>query len=146
MARLFIKSPLAVHAPGAKGGIVVEDGRIAELVPSGGQPRAPVDETFDASRHVVLPGLVNTHHHFYQTLTRVHPQAVDKELFPWLQALYPIWARLGPDSFRLSVRLALTELLLSGCTTRPTTTISSRKAWGTRSTWKPRRLGPWASE
>ncbi|KQQ88721.1 8-oxoguanine deaminase [Aureimonas sp. Leaf324] len=117
MARLFLKTPLAILATGAEGGLVAEDGRITELVPAGGQPSAPVDETFDASAHVVLPGLVNTHHHFYQTLTRAHPQAVDKELFPWLQALYPIWARLDPDSFRLSVRLALTELLLSGCTT-----------------------------
>lgn len=117
MARLFLKTPLAVLASGAEGGIVVDDGRIAELVPAGGRPSVPVDETFDTSAHVVLPGLVNTHHHFYQTLTRAHPQAVDKELFPWLQALYPIWARLDPESFRLSVRLALTELLLSGCTT-----------------------------
>lgn len=117
MTRLWLKTPLAILAEGADGGIVVEDGRIVELVPSGREPRAPVDETFDAARHVVLPGLVNTHHHFYQTLTRAHPQAIDKELFPWLQSLYPIWARLDPDSFRLSVRLALTELLMSGCTT-----------------------------
>lgn len=117
MARLFLKAPLAILAEEAEGGLVVENGRIAELVRSGGKPSAPVDETVDASAHVVLPGLVNTHHHFYQTLTRAHPAAVDKELFPWLQALYPIWARLDPESFRLSVRLALTELLLSGCTT-----------------------------
>jgi len=117
MARLFLKDPLAVLEPAAAGGLVVEDGRIAELVPAGGAPSAPVDEVFDASRHVVLPGLVNTHHHFYQTLTRAHPSAIDKELFPWLQALYPIWARLDEESFRQSVRLALTELLLSGCTT-----------------------------
>jgi 8-oxoguanine deaminase len=117
VTRLWLKTPLAILAEGAGGGIVVEGGRIVELVPSGGEPRAPVDEAFDAARHVVLPGLVNTHHHFYQTLTRAHPQAIDKELFPWLQSLYPIWARLDPDSFRLSVRLALTELLMSGCTT-----------------------------
>ncbi|MCD1643602.1 8-oxoguanine deaminase [Aurantimonas coralicida] len=117
MTRLWLKTPLAILADGADGGIVVEDGRIVELVPSGCEPQAQVDETFDAARHVVLPGLVNTHHHFYQTLTRAHPQAIDKELFPWLQSLYPIWARLEPDSFRLSVRLALTELLMSGCTT-----------------------------
>jgi len=115
--RLWIKDPLAILAEDAGGGLVVEGARIAELVPSGGSPQAPVDETFDASRHVVLPGLVNTHHHFYQTLTRAHPAAIDRELFPWLQALYPIWARLDPESFRLAVRLALTELLLSGCTT-----------------------------
>ncbi|KQT85198.1 8-oxoguanine deaminase [Aurantimonas sp. Leaf443] len=117
MTRLFLKDPLAILGQGCEGGLVVEDGRIAELVPAGAGPRDPVDETFDASRHVVLPGLVNTHHHFYQTLTRAHPQAIDRPLFPWLKALYPIWARLDPESFRLSVRLALTELLLSGCTT-----------------------------
>ena len=117
MTRLFLKDPLAILAEGAEGGVVVADGRIAELVPAGKAPTQPVDAVFDASRHVVLPGLVNTHHHFYQTLTRAHPAAIDKELFPWLTSLYPIWARLDPDSFRLSVRLALTELLMSGCTT-----------------------------
>jgi 8-oxoguanine deaminase len=117
MARLFVKAPLAILAEGAAGGLVIEGGRIVELVASGAEPAAPVDEAFDASRHVVLPGLINTHHHFYQTLTRAHPQAIDRPLFPWLQALYPIWARLDPDAFRLSVRLALTELLMSGCTT-----------------------------
>ncbi|MCK5931200.1 MAG: 8-oxoguanine deaminase [Fulvimarina manganoxydans] len=117
MTRLWLKTPLAILGEGAEGGIVVEDGRIAEILASGAKPSEPVDEVFDASRHVVLPGLVNTHHHFYQTLTRAHPAAIDKELFPWLQSLYPIWARLDPDSFRLSVRLALSELLMSGCTT-----------------------------
>ncbi|MER0236557.1 8-oxoguanine deaminase [Fulvimarina sp. MAC8] len=117
MTRIFVKAPLAILAENAGGGIVVEDDRIAELVPSGGTPSTPVDDIFDASSHVVLPGLINTHHHFYQTLTRAHPQAIDKELFPWLKSLYPIWARLDPESFRLSVRLALTELLMSGCTT-----------------------------
>ena len=68
-------------------------------------------------RHVVLPGLVNTHHHFFQTLTRAHPAAINQELFPWLKSLYPIWARLKPDDLRLAARLALVELLLSGCTT-----------------------------
>lgn len=117
MTRLFLKGPLAILAEGAEGGVVVADGRIGELVPAGKAPTQPVDAVFDASRHVVLPGLVNTHHHFYQTLTRAHPAAIDKELFPWLESLYPIWARLDPDSFRLSVRLALSELLMSGCTT-----------------------------
>ena len=76
-----------------------------------------VDAIFDASRHVVLPGLVNTHHHFYQTLTRAHPKAINKKLFDWLKALYPVWARLTPESLRLATRLALTELLMSGVTT-----------------------------
>lgn len=115
--RLHLKNPLAILAQGAEGGIVIEQGRIVELLASGQAPSKPVDRTFDASRHVVLPGLINTHHHFYQTLTRAHPSAINKELFPWLKALYPIWGRLDPDSFRISVRMALIELLLSGCTT-----------------------------
>lgn len=116
--RLWIKDPIAVLAEGAEGGIVVEGDRIAELVPRGRQPAAPVDRTFDASRQVILPGLVNTHHHMFQTLTRAHPAAINKELFPWLKALLPIWTRhLTPEAFRLATRLSLTELLMSGCTT-----------------------------
>ena len=115
MSRIWIRDPLAILAEGAGGGVVIDGGRIVELVPSGGRPSGPA-EVFDASRHVVLPGLVNTHHHFYQTLTRAHPDAINKELFPWLQALYPIWARLTPDGLRLATRLALTELMLSGVT------------------------------
>ncbi len=115
---MFIKSPLAMLAEGAAGGVVVANGRIAELVPAGRRACARhVDTVFDASRHVVLPGLVNTHHHFYQTLTRAHPQAINKELFDWLKALYPVWARLTPEAMRLGTRLALTELLMSGVTT-----------------------------
>jgi 8-oxoguanine deaminase len=115
--RTWIKDPLAILAGGAARGLVVEGTRIVELVPAGGAPGAPVEAEFDASRHVVLPGLVNTHHHFYQTLTRAHPDAINKDLFPWLTALYPIWARLKPEHLRAATRLALTELMLSGCTT-----------------------------
>ena len=115
--RTWVRDPIAILAEGAERGIVVEDGRIVELVPAGAEPLAPADTIFDASRHVVLPGLINTHHHFFQTLTRAHPAAINKDLFPWLQALYPIWARnVTPDAFRQATRLALTELLLSGCT------------------------------
>ena len=118
--RTWIKDPVAILAAdsngGAERGIVVEDGRIVELVGKGSEPEAPVDAIFDAGRHVVLPGLVNTHHHFFQTLTRAHPDAINKELFPWLQALYPIWSRLTPEAFRQATRLALTELMMSGCT------------------------------
>ncbi|HEY6546842.1 MAG TPA: 8-oxoguanine deaminase, partial [Vicinamibacteria bacterium] len=106
---------LGIFADGADRGIVVQNGRIVELVPKGGQPATPAS-FFEAGDHVVLPGLINTHHHFYQTLTRAHPDAINKELFPWLQALYPIWARLTPDGLRLATRLALTELMLSGVT------------------------------
>ncbi len=115
--RTWIKDPLAILAEAAARGIVVEDGRIVETLARGAEPRAPVDAVFDASRHVVLPGLVNAHHHFYQTLTRAHPAAINRELFGWLTALYPIWARLTPRELRLAARLALVELLLSGCTT-----------------------------
>jgi 8-oxoguanine deaminase len=115
--RTWIKDPLAILAEAAERGIVVEDGRIVEALARGAEPQAPVDVVFDASRHVVLPGLVNAHHHFYQTLTRAHPAAINRELFDWLTALYPIWARLTPHELRLAARLALVELLLSGCTT-----------------------------
>jgi 8-oxoguanine deaminase len=115
--RTWIKEPLAILAEAAERGIVVEDGRIAETLARGAEPRTPVDAVFDASGHVVLPGLVNAHHHFYQTLTRAHPAAINRELFGWLTALYPIWARLKPRELRLAARLALVELLLSGCTT-----------------------------
>ena len=114
--RLWIKNPMAILADRTGGGVVVEGSRIVELVPSGTTPQH--DAAFDASRHVVLPGLVNTHHHMFQTLTRAHPAAIDKELFPWLKSLYPIWAKhMNPAAFRLATRLALTELLMSGCTT-----------------------------
>jgi 8-oxoguanine deaminase len=115
--RTWIRDPLAILAPNAPRGLVVEDDRIVELVETAG-PKTPCDATFDASRYVIIPGLINTHHHFFQTLTRAHPAAINKPLFPWLQALYPIWgAKLDRDNFRLGVRLALTELLMSGCTT-----------------------------
>jgi len=114
---LWIKDPLAILADGAKRGIVLQDGRIVELVAAGHSPTAQNVEIFDAGEHVVLPGLINTHHHFYQTLTRAVPAALDRELFPWLQALYPIWARLTPQALDLGMTLAMAELLLSGCTT-----------------------------
>lgn len=114
---LWIKNPLAVLAENAAGGVVVDKGKITELVPMGGAPEGNDIAVFDASRHVVIPGLINTHHHFFQTLTRAHPAAINKELFPWLQALYPIWAKnVKPDAFRLATRLALTELMMSGST------------------------------
>ena len=79
--------------------------------------RADVPRRVDASGKLVMPGLVNTHHHFYQTLTRAIPGAQDAALFDWLKTLYPIWAELTPDDVRISTQLALLELLLSGCTT-----------------------------
>lgn len=73
-------------------------------------------EVLDASRAVVTPGLVNTHHHLYQTLTRAVPGGQDALLFGWLQTLYPIWSRFGPDEMRVSAMVGLAELALSGCT------------------------------
>ena len=98
--RMWIKDPLAIFAEGAERGVVVEGTRIAERVPRGGAPER-IDAAFDASRLVVLPGLVNAHHHFYQTLTRAHPKAINRKLFPWLVALYPIWSRLKPATCAL---------------------------------------------
>src|SRR5689334_219519 len=110
--RVWIKDPIAVLADGAERGVVVEDGKIAELVGRGAEPVHAVHKVFDAARHVVTPGLINTHHHMFQTLTRAHPAAINKELFPWLQALFPIWAKnVNPENFRLATRLALTELM-----------------------------------
>lgn len=76
------------------------------------------DEVLDCcDRYVVLPGLINTHHHFYQTLTRVIPAAQNCELFGWIQALYPIWSRLTAEGVYVSAQMAAAELMLSGCTT-----------------------------
>jgi 8-oxoguanine deaminase len=108
---LWLKTPLAILADGAGNGVVVE------LVPAGQRPATPVRTSFDAGAHVVLPGLINTHHHFYQTLTRCVPAALDSELFDWLKTLYPIWARMTPASLETAVTVAMAELLLSGCTT-----------------------------
>jgi 8-oxoguanine deaminase len=116
-AALWIKDPLAILADGAERGVVVRNGRVVELVAGGRTPSTPGAKTFDAGLHVVLPGLINTHHHFYQTLTRAVPAALDRELFAWLKALYPIWARLSPEALDLGMTLAMAELMLSGCTT-----------------------------
>jgi 8-oxoguanine deaminase len=115
--RQWIRNPLACLADGAGGGLVIENGSIVEIVESGREPAAQVDRVFDASRHVVLPGLINAHHHMYQSLTRAHPAAINKELFPWLETLLGYWSRLTPEAHRLATRLTLVELLLSGCTT-----------------------------
>jgi 8-oxoguanine deaminase len=117
---LWIKKPLSVftaNQSNADNGIVIRDGIIVELVAKGDEPDSDIDQVFDASRHVVIPGLVNTHHHLYQTLTRAFPPALNKRLFPWLQTLYPVWAKLQPDMLHAATELGLAELMLSGCTT-----------------------------
>src|SRR5579863_5000304 len=115
--RLWIKDPLAILGAQAERGIVVEGNRIVECVERGRLPATPADMTFDASRHVVLPGLINAHHHFYQTLTRAHPAGFGKELIPWLTAMERRWDRMTPEALKVAVRMALVELMLSGCTT-----------------------------
>jgi 8-oxoguanine deaminase len=115
--RTWIRNPLAILANQADGGLVLEGTLIVECVSEGSKPSEPVDEIFEAHRHVVIPGLVNTHHHFYQTLTRAHPVAINKPLFSWLKALYPVWEKVTPEAFRLANRVAYTELMMSGCTT-----------------------------
>ncbi len=98
------------------GGLYAVDGFIHRVGPTAELPDT-ADEVVDLRGHVVLPGLINTHHHFYQTLTRAVPGAQDVGLFDWLRVLYPVWARMTPDDVRLATRLALCELALSGCTT-----------------------------
>ncbi|GCE45328.1 cytosine/adenosine deaminase-related metal-dependent hydrolase [Thermosporothrix hazakensis] len=98
------------------GGIYVEDNVIRQIGPTPELPQE-ADTIIDASDMIVLPGLVNTHHHFYQTLTRCIPEAQNATLFHWLRTLYPIWARLTPQAIAVSTRTAIAELMLSGCTT-----------------------------
>lgn len=100
----------------AGGGLFARDGVIEQVGETASLPSA-ADETIDASGCVVCPGLVNTHHHMYQSLTRAVPAGQDERLFGWLKSLYPIWARMRPEHVRVSTQTALAELLLSGCTT-----------------------------
>ncbi|SDD42194.1 8-oxoguanine deaminase [Paraburkholderia lycopersici] len=98
------------------GGIYAEGNRIVAVGPTAELP-ATADEVIDAGGHLVTPGLVNTHHHMYQSLTRAVPAAQDAELFGWLTNLYRVWANLTPEMIEISTLTAMAELLLSGCTT-----------------------------
>lgn len=100
----------------ADGGLFARDGWIEIVAPTAELP-ATADDVLDLSGHVLLPGLVNTHHHLYQSLTRAVPGAQDAGLFDWLMTLYPIWERLTPGDVRISTQIGLAELALSGCTT-----------------------------
>lgn len=97
-------------------GLYARDGFIEQIGPTQALPES-ADEILDLTDHILFPGLVNTHHHFYQTLTRAVPAAQNANLFNWLKTLYPIWARLTPQAVRISTQTALAELALSGCTT-----------------------------
>ncbi|GAC1391898.1 MAG: 8-oxoguanine deaminase [Ktedonobacteraceae bacterium] len=98
------------------GGIYVVDNVIQQIGPTDQLPQV-ADQVIDARNMLILPGLVNTHHHFYQTLTRNLPAAQDANLFHWLRTHYPIWAGLTPEAIYISTKVALAELMLSGCTT-----------------------------
>ncbi len=96
--------------------ILVRDNIIESIGPAADLPQT-ADEVIDARGHLVMPGLVNTHHHMVQSLTRAIPAVQDAELFGWLRGLYPIWAGLTPEMVQVSTQVAMAELLLSGCTT-----------------------------
>jgi cytosine/adenosine deaminase-related metal-dependent hydrolase len=98
----------------AGGWVAISDGLI-EAVGTG--PAPPADAVIDATDCLVTPGLINTHHHMYQNLTRAYPPMTDKPLFGWLQSLYPLWAALDTESVFVSTWVGLAELALSGCTT-----------------------------
>jgi len=98
------------------GAILICDNVIEQVGNSADLPHS-ADEIIDATNHVVMPGLINTHHHMYQSLTRVIPAAQNGELFNWLTNLYPIWANLTPEMVHVSTLAAMAELMLSGCTT-----------------------------
>jgi 8-oxoguanine deaminase len=98
------------------GGLYADGGAIVAVGATEDLP-ATADEVVDLAGCVVVPGLVNTHHHMVQTLTRAVPAAQDAELFGWLGALYPLWANLTPEMVHVSTLVAMAELLLSGCTT-----------------------------
>jgi cytosine/adenosine deaminase-related metal-dependent hydrolase len=98
------------------GGFFARDGFIEQVGTRDTLPPT-ADRVLDLAEHIILPGLINTHHHFYQTLTRAVPAAQNANLFNWLKTLYPIWARMNPEDIFLSTQTALAELALSGCTT-----------------------------
>jgi cytosine/adenosine deaminase-related metal-dependent hydrolase len=97
------------------GWVLVQGAQIIAVGSGASLPAA--DEYWNLSGHVVMPGMVNTHHHMYQSLTRAVPAAQDASLFGWLKVLYPIWAGLTPEMLRVSTRTAIAELMFSGCTT-----------------------------
>ena len=126
LSSLLIESALCVATQDDAGtelagaSVWVRDGWIAEVLPAGTDLRpyrTQADECINAARHLVVPGLINTHHHMVQSLTRAIPAGQNAELFSWLRCLYPIWAGLRPDMITVSHQVAMAELLLSGCCT-----------------------------
>jgi 8-oxoguanine deaminase len=129
MPNLLIKNARCIatfdHADPALGrelrdaSLFIVDGRIAFVGPTADLPPEAhtADEVIDARRHLVTPGLINTHHHMFQSLTRAIPAVQNAELFGWLGGLYPLWAGLTPEMVQVSTQVAMAELLMSGCTT-----------------------------
>ena len=104
----------------ADASIFIRNNLIEHIGPTADLPPdcvAVADEVIDARHHLVTPGLVNTHHHMFQSLTRASPAVQNAELFGWLRGLYPIWAGLTPEMVQVSTQVAMAELLMSGCTT-----------------------------
>jgi cytosine/adenosine deaminase-related metal-dependent hydrolase len=122
MTTLLVKNAellLTMEPPSGRiagGGVFVRDNVIERVGPT---PELPTqaDRVIDASGMLVLPGLINTHHHLYQTLTRALPGAQDVELFDWLTRLYPVWGEMDDRAVHASARIGMAELVLSGCTT-----------------------------
>jgi cytosine/adenosine deaminase-related metal-dependent hydrolase len=98
------------------GGLYAEGGRIVSVGTASELP-ATADRVLDLEGQVVIPGLVNTHHHMFQSLTRALPAAQDVSLFGWLGALYPVWAGITPEMVKVAATVSMAELILSGCTT-----------------------------
>ena len=129
MPNLLIKNARCIatfdHADPALGrelrdaSLFIVDRRIAFVGPTSDLPPEAhtADEVIDARRHLVTPGLINTHHHMFQSLTRAIPAVQNAELFGWLRGLYPLWAGLTPEMVQVSTQVAMAELLMSGCTT-----------------------------
>jgi cytosine/adenosine deaminase-related metal-dependent hydrolase len=114
MADASAEQPAGIEIRDA--GLYARDGVIEQVGPTASLPD-DADQIIDMTGHVVIPGMVNTHHHLFQNLTRVVPPAQDAPLFGWLQTLYPVWSHLGPEHIYWSTVLGLAELALSGCTT-----------------------------
>jgi len=100
----------------ARGEMLIRDGFIEAVGEPNSLPQK-ADEIVDLTGHIVLPGLINTHHHLYQSLDRALPASQDKSLIGWLRGLYPRWEKLTPDTIARAVELGLAEIILSGCTT-----------------------------
>ena len=122
MSRILLKNCYyilkSVHEEALRGyDMLIEDNRVAKIDKNIDFARSRDDRVIDCSTHVIVPGFVNTHHHFYQTLTRNLPAVQDAKLFDWLVYLYEIWKNLDADAIYYSSQLAMGELLKTGCTT-----------------------------